>query len=119
VRDESPAIGLSEVADVLRRVLRKESRFAVIRGESEPGQEAALRLIADGFTISVHHEAGRLDYVEWAEAPDGRYCAFDDWYQAAMKADQEFADPLEMLSEQEQAALQAALSTASGAADQR
>jgi len=75
-----------------------------------PGKEPEVRFAADGFTISVYLEAGALDYVEWAEAPDGRYCAFDDWYQAAMKADLEFTDPLEMLSENERTVLQRVLS---------
>jgi hypothetical protein len=110
VRDETPSIGLVEIADVLRRVMRGQTTAAVMRGSDTRNKEPGMRFVADGFTISMHLEAESLDYVEWAEAPDGRYCAFDDWYQAAMKADLEVIDPLEMLTENERAVLQSVLS---------
>jgi hypothetical protein len=115
VQGQAPSISLIEVADVLRRVIRGQAAATVIRGPHAPSKEPEVRFVADGFIISIYLEAGSLDYVEWAEAADGRYCAFDDWYQVAMKADLEFTDPLEMLSEKERAVLQRVLTEAPSA----
>ena len=109
--DATPAISMNEVADVLRRVAR---------GETEAVQISPAVFLADGFEICIYIDAGYLDYVEWVRAPDGRHCDFEDWGHiltpeeralepwelAAKRPDLDILEPLDLLSEKEQEALQ-------------
>src|SRR5690348_157775 len=112
--DNTPAISMNEVAEVLRRVLRGETEPVVIGGPYQPHEYAAAHFLADGFEICIYNDAGDLDYVEWVKAPDGRYCKFEDWghvvltpeelalepWELAVKRpDLEIMDPLDLLSE--------------------
>jgi hypothetical protein len=106
--DQGPSISMAEVADVLRRAARGEIPVTV-NFPYVPNERSSVDFQAEGFTISIYDDAGCLDYVDWALTPDGRRCAFDDWVNAAKKAKLETGNPLHLLSEDEQEALQTIL----------
>lgn len=109
--DQEPSISMAEVADVLRRAARGEIPITV-DFPYLPNESSSADFHVEGFTISIYDDAGCLDYVDWALTPDGRRCAFDDWCDAAEKAKLETSNPLDLLSEGEQEALQMILVSA-------
>ncbi|WP_459852396.1 DUF7693 family protein [Dongia sp. agr-C8] len=106
--DEDPSISMTEMADVLRRAARGEIPVTV-DFPYVPNERSSADFHAEGFTISIYDDAGCLDYVDWTVAPDGRRCTFDDWRRAAEKAKLEAGNPLDLLSEDEQQALETIL----------
>jgi hypothetical protein len=108
MHDEGPSISMAEIADLLKRVVRGEIPVTV-DFPYVPNESASANFHAEGFTISIYDDAGCLDYVDWALAPDGRRCAFDDWGAPGKTAKLETGNPLDLLSEDEQEALQAIL----------
>jgi hypothetical protein len=88
----------SEVADVLRRVATGQQPIDGVRHDP-----THLELRAGGWTIGLFIDVDEFDYVERAQASDGRTADFDDWWREIE------GNPLDLLTDAECEALAARL----------
>ena len=106
----SVTIPRAEVAAELRRAIAGE--VPVVCLSDLDWYDFNLTFRIGDWKISFFIDAGDLDYVDAAVAPDGRRAEFDDW---ANEPPEELLDPLDELSMENQRAIASILETASKA----
>lgn len=68
-------IAATDVLRVLQRIAEGQSENFEIIDDGD----LCITLAADGWVIDIWDDAGQLDYVERAVAPDGSIAEYDDW----------------------------------------
>jgi hypothetical protein len=94
-----------DVAAILRAVARKELPIRLLEDLTFEAAYVNSVLFSVGtpdgeWLMSIFNDCAEIDYVEGALAPDGRFGQFETWDSSAV-------DPLELLSEQDAARLEA------------
>lgn len=69
-------IQADEVAALLRRVVTGHCAAQFV---GELGAGTHVDLVAEGWVLRFFDDAGCLDYLEYAEAPDGRTASYHDF----------------------------------------
>ena len=73
-------IEVHEIIDVLRNVISGKAEFMFSAGYYWAGRmTTTVQIDTQGYEILFFVDAGELDYVEWAKAPDGREGDYDYW----------------------------------------
>lgn len=105
------AIPMQEVADLLRQALHGEVSLKLASG-CPPWNTVYCGDVAfevGGWSVNFYNDCDELDYVDSAQAPDGRHVDFDDW---PTPGDGSPWCPLDLLTADERAALEDMLGAA-------
>lgn len=98
-----PSIEAAEVAEVFRGALRGEIAVKLAGERSwEDVWCGDVEFIFGDWRITIFNDVMELDYVDHAVAPDGRTVEYEDWF----NDENQGADPVDLLTLDEQRALE-------------
>lgn len=93
-KPQSGLLDPREVLIVLRGIIYSGFPFSFSNGYYWDGRKTVMvEITSKGYSIRFFVDAGDLDYVDYAKAPDGREGSYDQW-----DNHEDLADPIDQLS---------------------